>query len=115
MATYRKNCPHCKMIVESGGGFPKKSLGKPNKICRFCGNPYLDEDVLDWDNAHWLDKVLYCFANGRFFLCLLAFLCPFALEWKPYLWIVGLGASLLVFALCVLYVKKQVDKYRRRR
>lgn len=114
MGYYYSKCPYCGRKIEGSYAKPMKKLGNPQKMCIRCGGIYLDSNIVDWDNAHWLDKILYFFANGRIFFCALPFMLVVApWDWK-YSWVVGLAASLIAVALCWLYVKKQVDKYRRR-
>ena len=111
MGYYYSKCPYCGRKIEASYAKPLKKLGKPQKMCIRCGNIYLDSNIIDWDNVSLFKKFLFCLANGRFFLCLFPCLIINArMEWgSPWF---GLLASLVAFAICVLYVQIKVWIYR---
>lgn len=117
MAHYWKRCPHCGRTIEQGYGYPTTSLGDPRRRCRFCFREYKDRSIIDWENASILKKILFYFANGRFFLCFIPYVLASCfvgqnVEWAD--WLVYLACSpvfLIIFALCALYVRHQVKEY----
>ena len=114
MSHYWKKCPHCRCTVEDGYGLPTKSFGNPKKICPYCSNPYTDSSIIDWESASIFKKFLYCLSNGRFFICLIPSILAnsqvsLKTGWEG--WRMYLACSsvfLIMFALCLLYVKLQV-------
>lgn len=118
MGLYWKKCPHCWRTIEHGyGGNRTQTFGDPKKRCKYCGKIYIDRDVIDWPNASLVRKLIYCFANGRIALCifpyiLTAMLTSTKLNWNhPFLYC--FPVFLLMFALCVVYVKFQVKHFYR--
>ena len=114
MIHYWKKCPHCRRTIENGRGGPTSSFGNPHKICKFCGKPYRDRNIINWETASAFRKFLYYFANGRIAICFFPSLifAFFASErgWQqPILY--GLLVFLLLFALCVLYVEILAKSY----
>lgn len=110
MGHYWKKCPHCGRTIEEGHGLPFKQFGEPKKQCRFCYNTYIDRDIIDWTTASLFKKFLFCLANGRLFLCIIPSVLVAARinssEWWVYLF--SFLLALLMFALCVAYVKLRV-------
>ena len=114
MSHYWKKCPHCGHTVEDGYGLSSKRFGNPKKQCRFCLNTYIDRDVIDWESASIFKKFLYCLSNGRFFICLIPSIIVNAqihlkTGWKGWrMYLICSSVFLIMFALCLLYVKLQV-------
>ena len=117
MAHYWKRCPYCRHTIEEGHGFPSKRLGNPKKYCRFCLREYNDSSVIEWEQASVFRKIFYHFANGRFWLCFLPSFISVAVlkaktacaDWLIYL--IGFAIFSVIFALCALYVRRQVKDY----
>ena len=117
MSHYWKKCPHCGRTVEDGYGLPLKEFGNPRRLCRYCYNTYIDRSIINWEEASFFKKFLFCLDNGRFFLCFIPYIIATArigskFEWED--WKVYLACSpvfLITFALCVLYVKIRVRIY----
>ena len=107
MGYYWSKCPYCGSRIEAGYSKPKKRLGKPERLCIRCGKVYLDSNIVDWDNVSFLDKILYFFANGRFFFCLFPIMFT-----GVFSWIAGVVSAVLIWGACILVVKVQVQAYR---
>lgn len=110
MGSYRKKCPYCGHILEQGYGLPNTRFGNPKRRCTWCNNTYIDRNIIDWESASIFKKISFCFANGRFFLCLIPYVIATArigpkVCWEDWLvYLACLPIFLIAFALCVTYV-----------
>ena len=103
--THSKRCPYCKTLVSSGHGDPFKHLGSPIKICNYCKNEYIDNDIIDWEISPFYRKVSYTFSNNRIWICLLPPIILGGLFESLFLPIISFA---VLYAFCLFYVYIQV-------
>jgi hypothetical protein len=118
MSHYWKKCPHCGKTFEDGYGTPNSSFGNPNRVCRFCGKPFRDRNIIDWRNASKFRKFLFYFANGRFGLCMLVAAFAAVGFGRIYGWESTLGVMitfsisfLIMVGLCVAFAEISARDY----
>lgn len=103
--THKKICPNCKSAIGGGHGIPLKHLDSPIKICPYCNNNYIDENVLEWSVSPIYRKVGYFFANNRFWICLYpSIFAGIAIESL----LAFVACFISIFLLCCLYVTIQI-------
>lgn len=117
MAHYWKRCPYCGRVVEEGSGRIFKKFGDPEITCRHCRKIYKDRSIINWPTATLLEKILFCLANGRAFLCIAMYLISSSLLdvkldcENGLAYLVCLPIFFVTLVVCIVYVMIRVKMY----